>query len=343
MRRIIALAALLLGLCLVSTGQSLRVVKGRVVDQDGTPIAGAGIRVQDFEGTCISDSKGDFTIQVPSSCRKVRATKPDYLAAETEIDGSFLVLTLQYDSYGVKRRENAVRSAAEAEAKKAEKVVQDSIAAVEKARKEAQTQARADSTAKAKAEKKARRAELDANYDAKFKNKGLSHSISAGYAYEIVSPQAVIYRYSGELEYGALHPFQFTYTLSWKFNRWVSAGIGAGALLNAKSITIVNDEFYGEYGDFKEHRVDVPVFLNLKTNFSRTAVRPYISLTGGVYCLSKTLMAEAGIGCEYRFAKTYAVRFQASVNAVPWPSLTEGGEAAYKTLVAPGVKIGFDF
>lgn len=338
MKRLIILAMLLPAFCCVSLGQNLRTVKGRVVDINGTPVPGVKVTALDSEGACESDDKGNFALQVPYSCREVNAEKKDYFPAKAEIDGSFLILKLKYDTEGVRRREEAARIVEEAKRKMAAeaeaKAVRDSLAAVERARKEAEALARE--------KKKAEVAELDSKYDERFKNKGLAHSVDVSYMFEAISQHPIIYRYSGEREYGALHLLQLTYTLSWKFNRLVSLGVGAGVLFNSKSITIVNDEFYGAAADFKERRVDVPVFLNLRTNFCRTAVRPYISLTGGFYCLSKTLLVEAGLGCEYRFSKAGAVRIQASANMVPWPEWNDE-TIRYKSLCAPGVKLGFDF
>lgn len=382
MKRCFALAVLLLGFYCVSFGQAMRTVTGRVVDKDGNPVLGALLTVKSCQDQFKSSPDGNFTFQVPYSCREVKAAKQGYTPAVAEIDGSFLILRLVFDLEGFKReaeaRELAIkdslrlaaeaakaeadakskaahewivaaekaRKEAEAQAKAdaaaAAKAERDSLAALEKARREAEARAKAEASAKAKAERKAKAAELDAKYDERFKNRGLAHSIDAGYAYELVNTHYIIYKYSGERAYDNLHPLQFTYTLSWKFNRWVSLGVGSGALFNAKSISITNDEF-AYAPEFKEYRADIPVFVNARMNFCRTVVRPYISITGGFYCLSKQVMAEGGIGCEFRFARVGSMHLQASANIVPWPLLMYSGYAAYDILLAPGVKLGFDF
>lgn len=341
---------MLIALAPVSVAQSLRVVEGRVVNEDGVPIEGASISVKNLDQTYKSDAYGNFSIKIPYGCNYISATYTDHITATAEIDGSYMILKLKYDVDGVKLREearlraqqdsinaaNAIAVAALAAAAKAEK---ERIATEEQARKDAEAKAKAE----AKAEKRAAAKAKDDAYNEKFKNKGLVSSIDFSYVYELSSSDVLVYKYSGYRTYGNLSPMQLTYTLSYKFNRWISLGIGAGALFNAKSITIVNDSFASPNENFKEQRLDIPIFMDIKVNFLRTRVRPYISLSGGYYFLSKTPMGEGGIGCEIRFSKNYSFHIQASASLTPWPWFRNNYPAEYTAIINPGISVGFDF
>lgn len=325
MKRILLLSALVLFCAgLTCFAQSLRTVEGRVVNEKGTPICGAVITVGGFSETVKSDSQGNFSIKVPYGRNYISADYPDHIPAAAEIDGSFILFKLKYDEDIVERREDARL-----------KAYQDSLKAV--------------ATASAAAKKAQKKSEVTAKNDAyneKFKNKGISHSIDFSYAYEMSQNNNLLYVYSGYRSYGNLHPMLLTYTLSYKFNRVVSLGVGAGVLYNAKSITIVNDNFASpnlNFNNFKEQRLDVPLFLNLKFSFCRTKVRPFMSFAGGYYFLSRVGMGECGAGCEFRFAKHCAFHIQVSAIAVPWPWFQEYGEAIYISTFNPGIKVGFDF
>lgn len=338
----------------ISTAQNLRVVEGRVVNDDGAPIEGAVISIKNYEQTFSSDVYGNFSIKIPYGYNYISAAHPNHIPASAEIDGSYVILRLKYDAAGVKSREEARMKAQQDSIKVAKKAEKERLAAEEKARKEAEAKAQAEAAAEAKAEKERLAAEEKARkkvqyrtredtYNKQFKNKGISHSIDFSYVYEFSSSTCLLYKYSGYRSYDNLSPMQLTYTISYNFNRLVSLGIGGGALYNAKSITIVNDSFESPNEGFREKRLDVPVFLNLRVNMLRTKVRPYVSLSGGYYILSGTPMGEGGLGCEIRFSRRCAFRIQASASLVPWPWCEEDSLAAYIPTINPGIKIGFDF
>ena len=236
-----------------------------------------------------------------------------------------------------------------------EKARRDSIATVEQARKEAEAQAKAEEDARIKAEKaeeaakvkaakKEARQQKDAAYDERFRNKGLEHSIDVQYSYSLGKCQ-VFYKYSGLREYGNLHPFELDYTISWRFNRMVSLGVGAGALFHAKSITIKNDQFDPAYGNFKESRWDVPVFANVKFTPLRTRVRPLVCGSGGYYILSKTVLWEGGVGVDIRASRRVAAHLILSVRSTPYPYFNneDPKSAGYKGAISPAVKLGISF
>ena len=246
--------------------------------------------------------------------------------------------------------EEKARKDAEAKAKADEaarvKAEKDRLAAVEKARKDAEAKAIADEAARAKAEKKAVRQQKDADYDARFRNKGLEHTVDVSYSYPLYKFD-LMYTYSGYREYGTLHPFELDYTLSYRINRYVSVGAGAGVLFHAKSFTIVNDSFSSVYGEFKERRLDVPVFATVRLTPCRSAVRPVIGGSAGYYILSKTLLWEGDLGVEFRMSRRASAHLLLSARSTPYPYFREisetAGEAGYFPAISPAVKIGFSF
>ena len=246
------------------------------------------------------------------------------------------------------RKEAEARAKAEEEARiraeqerlaAIEQARRDSLAVVERQRKEEAARA----LAQKKAEAKALRQEKDAAYNEKYRNKGIEQSVDVSYAYPINKCE-VYYHYSGRREYGSLHPFELDYTLSYRINRIVSIGAGAGLLFHAKSITIVNDSFSQAYSEFKERRLDVPVFGSLKLTPARKSVRPVIGGSIGYYVLSRTLLWEGDLGAEFRISRRAAAHLLFTVRSTPYPYFSESeGTARYRAAVSPGVKIGFSF
>ena len=317
-----------------------RFVNGIVQDEDGNPFPGVVITADSGE-TYKPDAEGKFEIYVPAMCRVLTFSAPYYIREEMEVDGSFLLVKMRYDK-GAKERE---RKEAEAKAKAEEeariKAEKERLAAEEKARQEAEAKAKAEEEARIKAERRAVRQQKDSTYNARFRNKGLEHSIDFIYAYQFGDSE-VSYKYSGFREYKALHPFELDYTLSWRFNRIVSLGAGAGVLFHAKSVSIKNDSFNPQYGEFKEKRWDVPVFATIKLTPLRTRVRPVISGTGGYYILSKTPLWEGGVGIDARISRRAAVRMLVSVRPTPYPYF-QPQKSGYKGAISPALKFGLSF
>ena len=230
------------------------------------------------------------------------------------------------------KAEEAARIAAEREKQKAE----------EMAKLEAERHARAEELAKIRAEKaKVRKAKEDA-YNQSFRNKGFEHSIDVSYAYQMNASCKIPYMYSGYRDYEALHPFEADYTLYYRFNRIFAAGVGAGALYNAKSVSIIGDSFASPYQDFQERRLDIPVFGTLKITPLRKKIRPIIDGAAGFYILSKALMLEANIGAELRISRSSALHFCVGVKGMPYPEFDQNSYS-YGAAVSPSVKLGFSF
>ena len=351
---------------LASAQNNLRVVRGYIYDESGQPVKDVTISTSSGE-TFRYDEAGFFEVRVPSIRKTLSFSSPSYITIVKEIDGSVLSVVMVYDREAEEkaRKEALAKEKAEEEARikaeeerkaaeeaarreaeeKAEAEERARIQAEEAARKEEEAKARAEEWARIKAEKErlaAERKQKDAEYSSSFQNKGLSHSVSISYAYEL-NQGIIIYHYSGQRSYGALHPIEADYTMSYKVNRLFSIGAGVGCLYNAKSITIVGDEFASTYPDsFQEKRLDVPVFATARISFLRTSLRPFVSLTGGWYLLSSTPKGNAGIGCEYRVGKRFSMDVQGQLSMVPWP-VFGSGTAQYQMVMAPGISLGVGF
>lgn len=365
---------------LLCLSQNVRIVRGSITDEGGTPLEEVWITTNNGEKYYFKNI-GNFEVRVPSQTIKLTFSSPYYYAVEKELDGSYLKIVLKFDSNAyarvvkeenrVKREEEAKKQAEEEAMLKAQR---DSIAAVEKAqkeaeaklkaeedariaaeekaRKEAEAKAKADEAARLKAEKerqaaeakaqaKAVRQEKDAAYNEKYCNRGLAHSVRVSYAYQLAELEAY-YVYSGYRNYGALHPLQLDYALSYKINRFVSVGAGVGFLFDLKSISIVGDNFICP--DFKEHRWDIPVFATASFYLGRWKVRPSISLYGGYYPMSRVALAEGMVGVEYRLGRKMSLEAGGLVKTTPYPYIdTEKNIGGYKMAISPGAAVRFNF
>ncbi len=403
MRRCLILGGILLiAIPSIGFGQSQRLVKGYVMDENNRPLPEASVSVDGKTFTRVAED-GSFSISVSYMVPSITAYSEGYLPEEKKIDGSYLIFKMKVDTQAEKNRlaaaekarkeaesklkaEEAAREKAEKDRLAAiEKAEKDRRAAIEKARKESETKLKAeeiaikkaekerlaeeeknrkeaeaklkaeeaankkaearekaDQAAWEKAQKKAVRQDKEKAYNASFRNRGIEQSISFSYAYSMDECQ-IEYVYSGYREYGTLHPFEIDYTLSYRFNRIVSAGVGTGFLFNAKSITIINDSFSPQYGDFREQRIDVPVYGSFRLTPLRTRVRPYVSGSIGYYILSRTMMGEGDLGVDFRFGGRSSIQISLMVRTTPYPFPGVGEGTGYYSRLSPGVKLGMSF
>ena len=196
---------------------------------------------------------------------------------------------------------------------------------------------------KAKIKREADNQSADKAYDERFKNKGFEHNVDISYSYQL-SKGDVAFAHSGFRDYGSTHPIEMDYTLSYKFNRLVSVGVGVGVLYHLKSVSITGDNYISTYSSFREKQIDVPVFANVKIRMLRSNVRPLINMQGGYYCMSGVFYGEAGLGCEYRVTKGLALQLTASVRTCPWPNFSEEMRfAKYVMSISPCIKLGVTF
>ena len=335
-------------------------VNGYVQDEDGNPLCGVLLVVSEDGKQGLSREDGSFEIETESR-GYITASLDQFISESLEIDGTLLIFVLKKDKDYEKRKARAEREAQLA----AERAEKERIAAEEKAKRDAEEAARKEAEAKAKAERAAQIAAIkaeqeriaaeekakrdavakakkeenlskDNEYDERFKNKGFEHRVSASYSYSF-SAARIIYKYSGVRNYTSLHPLELDYTLSYRFNRLFSIGLGLGFLYNLRSVTIKGDEMVGNYSGFQEKRWDIPLYLSLSLRPLRSQVRPIAELQVGYYFLSSCFTTEIDLGAEYRVGKGNAISLNAFFKLVPYPAVT------YKPASAIGVKLGFSF
>lgn len=186
-------------------------------------------------------------------------------------------------------------------------------------------------------------------YDRKYRNHGLVNSFELSYGYQLYVWSAV-FQNSGKRKYGDLSPIQATWSIGYSFGYIGSLSVGAGILYDARTPLVEGDSLIPEYGDFKEYRLDVPVFLNGKIYMTRTGVQPMLSLSGGIYALSRVPLADVGFGVNFRAGTRCSAYILLNFDFTPWPLFETTGKAevvaaSVRYIYAPtvGVKAGFTF
>lgn len=332
----ILLSAVLSMFCVVASAQSSRVVQGRVVDEKGTPIAGATITASGFSTTFTSDGKGNFRAEIPSSVNRLTAVAPQYDSSTETIEGLFVLIRLKYDPNAEKRR-------AEVAAKAVESARRDSLLARQKAYADSVAATQSVLAAQQKARKKEAYRRKIAAYDEKYRNHGLVHEVSLAYGYQ-VDKGKVIYKTLGTIPYGDQIPLTLTYTIGWRFNYLVSLGLGVGVLYDVRCMDAKGDSYASMYEDFKSHQIDVPVFLNAKLYFIPAEVQPFVSVSGGLYALTLNGYIDGGLGVNIRMKKSFAMNISANLSTTPWPYFSDSdSKCGYRMSLTPGVKVGVNF
>ena len=161
-------------LCVIATtvamAQGGRTVKGVVLDEKNTPIAGATITVVNSDVRVTAGADGTFTLVAPTYATEVEASAEAYISTRLVIDGSYMMFKLKVDKAYAAAKAKAEEEAriaaekkAEAERLAAEKAAAAKAKAEEQARIEAERKAEAErvaaereAAAKARAEEQAR-------------------------------------------------------------------------------------------------------------------------------------------------------------------------------------------
>lgn len=358
----------------VASAQNNRAVRGVVFDDTRKPMEGVVI-LADMSGEKTETLKdGTFQISIPQFSKKITASLDGFISHSLEVDGSYLVFTLKVDKDYAKRlaaqrqlREKEVADSLALVKKKMQKAEKERLAADvvrEKESQRAETERRnierrraefvkdsiADLEAKRiSAVKKSARKDAIAEYDRKYRNHGLVNSFELSYGYQLYVWSAV-FQNSGKRKYGDLTPLQATWSIGYSFGYIGSLSVGAGILYNVRTPLVIGDSLIPEYGDFKEHRLDVPVFLNGKIYMTRTRIQPMLSVSGGIYAISRVPLADIGLGANFRAGKRCSAYLLANFDFTPWPLFQTTGKvkivaASVRYVYAPtvGVKAGFTF
>ena len=287
----------------------------------------------------------DSLALLKKAAQKAEKERQDaYAARQKEVSDSLALLkkTAQVAEkerwYAETSRKKSVRRA-EAEREDMERLraefVRDSIADLEAKRvREAKKTARKNATTE---------------YDRKYRNHGLVNTFELSYGYQLYVWSAV-FQNSGKRKYGDLSPLQATWSIGYSFGYIGSLSVGAGILYDARTPLVEGDSLIPEYGDFKEHRLDVPVFLNGKIYMTRTGVQPMLSVSGGIYAISHIPLVDVGLGVNFRAGNRCSAYLLADFDFTPWPLFETAGKgeiavASVSYIYAPtvGVKAGFTF
>ncbi len=188
-------------------------------------------------------------------------------------------IAAQKEAVAKAKAEEQARIAAQKEAEaKAKAEEQARIAAQKEAEVHARIAAQKEAKAKAKAEEQARivaQKEVEAKASA---NKGYYQYINLSYGYNRVS------------DFIGLN-----YIGGYRFNHLFFLGIGVGA-----DFALFTPQMEQKYAYAKPTRVNIPVYLNFRTNFSDKAWSPYISVSAGARI--SPVMQELN---EYTYNKKY--------------------------------------
>ena len=143
----------------VAMAQGGRMVKGVVLDEKNTPIAGATITVVNSDVSTTTEANGVFTLVAPTYATEIEASAESYISTRLVIDGSYLMFKLKVDkAYAAAKAkaEEEARIAAEKEAAAKAKAEEDARIAAEKKAEAERIAAEKAAAAKAKAEEDAR-------------------------------------------------------------------------------------------------------------------------------------------------------------------------------------------
>lgn len=153
---------------------------------------------------------------------------------------------------------------------------------------------------------------------------------------------------------GTLDPSTIEITTShgYQFNPYLFLGAGVG-------IDITGKAEWGDIGGMpyskRDSKIDIPVFLNLRTNFTKTRFIPFFDAKAGVYVTNGTqIYANGALGCRYSFGNnlglSLAVGYEYRKVTVNQLYISKYGYNVVpyyinndEPLGGPVFKLGFDF
>ena len=211
-------------------------------------------------------------------------------------------------------------------------------AAREKAIKDSLATARRDSL-------RLRRRTAIARNDSLYRNHGLMVSLEVGYNYQLVEPGEVIYQNYGYKTYGNTVPVEVDLLMGCRFCSAIAISLGGGLLYEVENLAAYGDVFSSDaYGVVNNYsNIDIPVFLNFKWFMSRTKVQPVLSMSGGLYLFSNTMLANAGFGLNIRASRGTNFYILGTAGLTPWPHFVDQSPLIYESPLTAGVKMGLAF
>ena len=342
--------------------QDYREVQGRVIDQDGHPVADARV-VCNAECVCVTGADGLFNFRTTIYSRDIEVNVAGFITRRVDIDGSFLTVRLQKDlTYYVKlaakqkaeakaeAKRVAEEEAAEAARLKAERLAEKERIAEEEAAEAARVKAErlaekeriaeeeAAEAARVKAERLAEKERIAAESKEKLnllleKNKGWKHSVAINV--------------SGAGPAAEKPSIGVEYIGGMRFNRLFFLGLGAGIAYNTYPYTL--------------NKISVPLYANAKIYILNKRLQPYVFLSAGMklstskeyfdvfeYNTSQTFITP-GIGVEYLLTSGSTVSlnigYQATYMPFIWGEYMDGNIKyhSHKLFSGYNIQVGFTF
>lgn len=349
--------------------QDYREVQGRVIDQDGHPVADARV-VCNAECVCVTGADGLFNFRTTIYSRDIEVNVAGFITRRVDIDGSFLTVRLQkdlkyYEKLAAKQKaEEKARIAAEKDARSAEekRIAEEEAAeaARVKAKRLAEKERVAEEAARIKAEEKAeerRIAEEEAAEAARVqaerlaekeriaaeskekidllleKNKGWKHSVAINV--------------SGAGPAAEKPSIGVEYIGGMRFNSLFFLGLGAGIAYNTYQYTL--------------NKISVPLYANAKIYILNKRLQPYFFLSAGMklstskeyfdvfkYNTSQSFVTP-GIGVEYLLTSGSTVSlnigYQATYMPFIWGEYMDGNIKyhSHKLFSGYNIQVGFTF
>lgn len=330
----IVLTLLFVAMSFVCAAQDNKVVKGFVRGEKGGPIPGVTVSAIEADVQSKTDLEGMFTITVPENVTRLQVEAPGYFKLVLPVDGNFMVFDMKLDKeYASKAYEFALIE---------EKLARDTERRITEAEEK-----------RIKVERNERSKAIDVEYNKLYKNIGFVHSLEFVYGYQIARAN-VIYKNLGYREYGSLDPVELNYTFAYRFNNFLSLGLGTGLQYQTVNLCRYADVFMPEYQNVDTFTpINVPVFLTTKVYMSRGKFQPLLSVSGGIYLPNAEGMFDIGIGANWRISKTANMYLLVSFRTTPYGDFREySGEeglqsrpAFYiyypKVAFTPSFKVGF--
>lgn len=164
-----------------------------------------------------------------------------------------------------------------------------------------------------------------AQYDKKYRNWGVVNSVDFNYSFPNYSSQ-IVYQNMGIRNFKCLHPIEFTYSIGYRFNNWISVSAGTGITHELVDLRNSGDVFADAY---YENNIDeivnystniVPLYANSKCYLSRTKYQPMLSVSIGTYIVPKVkglFLFDVGAGVNYRINRILNCYAMLSVGTAP--------------------------
>ncbi len=180
-------------------------------------------------------------------------------------------------------------------------------------------------------------------YNEEYRNRGLINSFEFSYTLQQAEGEAILTN-MGHQTYGNLRPIEFDYMLGYRFSNLFALNIGTGVSYNMVDIDPGKDSFVvtePKDAHIEYKQINVPIYANMRLYLSRGKVQPMLSLSGGLYVMTKTALVDAGVGLNFRLGRCYNLYIMVSGKTSPWISFDGMTYEGYKAVFSPSFKVGF--